>query len=275
MTSSNDEHPGIGPGLGRLAGRVAVVTGADSGIGRATARLFAREGAKVVCVDRLESGKPRVDGLIEGDGGKAVFVKGDIAERSTNEAMVKTALERYGRLDVLFLNAGTGVRKRIHELSDEEWNHVIDTNLHGVFHGVRAALPHFLEAGRGNIVATASSYGIIASARYPGYSATKAAIVNLTRQMAIDYGPEIRVNCVCPGPTDTPRIREYPPRPRAPTDEQKARSGASVAGLHRMARPEEIAYAVLFLASDESSFVTGHALVVDGGQTATAPSVSS
>ncbi len=275
MTSTNDEHPGIGPGLGRLEGRVAVVTGADSGIGRATARLFAHEGAKVVCVDRLETGKPRVDRLIEADGGQAVFVEGDVGERSTNEAMVATALERFGDLHVVFLNAGTGVRKRIHELSEEEWNHVVDTNLHGVFHGARAALPYFLEAGRGNIVATASSYGIVASARYPGYSATKAAIVNLTRQMAIDYGPEIRVNCVCPGPTDTPRIREYPPRPRMLTPEQKERAGASVPALHRMARPEEIAYAVLFLASDESSFVTGHALVVDGGQTATAASVSS
>jgi len=269
VTASSDEHPGIGPGRARLDGKVAVVTGADSGIGRATARLFAHEGAKVVCVDREETGAPRVDRLIEADGGQATFLQGDVSQKSTCEAMVATALERYGDLHVLFLNAGTGVRALIHEMSDEEWNHVVDTNLHGMYHGVRAALPHFLEAGRGNIVATASTFGLVASPRYPAYSATKAAIVNLTRELAIDYGPAIRVNCVCPGPTDTPRIREYPPRAREWTEEQRERSGENVAGLHRMARPEEIAYAVLFLASDESSFVTGHALVVDGGQTVT------
>ena len=268
MTSSNDEHPGIGPGKARLAGKVAVVTGADSGIGRATARLFAREGAKVVCVDRDETGEVRVDRLIEADGGQAAFLRGDVSEKATNEAMVAMAIERFGGLDVLFLNAGTGVRARIHEMSDEEWNHVVDVNLHGMYHGVRAALPHFIEAGHGNIVATASSFGLMASARYPAYCATKAAIVNLTRELAIDYGPGVRVNCVCPGPTDTPRIREFPPRARRLTEEQK--SGQGVHGLHRLARPEEIAYAVLFLASDESSFVTGHALVVDGGQTVAA-----
>ncbi|MCH8849040.1 MAG: SDR family oxidoreductase [Chloroflexi bacterium] len=220
----------------------------------------------------METGEPRVDRLIEADGGQAVFVLGDIAEKSTNEAMVAIALERYGGLDVLFLNAGTGVRKRIHEMSDEEWDHVVGINLGGVYHGVRAAIPHFLEVGRGNIVATASTFGLMASPRYPAYSATKAAIVNLTRALAIDYGPDIRVNCVCPGPTDTPRIREFPPRARMLTETQK--SGATVHALHRLARPEEIAYAVLFLASDESSFVTGHALVVDGGQTITASSAS-
>ena len=144
---------------------------------------------------------------------------------------------------------------------------MVDTNLTGMYHGVRAALGHFLKTGHGNIVATASSFGVIATHRYPAYCATKAAIVNLTRQLSVDYGPGIRVNCVCPGPTDTARVREYPPRPRDLSEEDKARAGERVWGLKRLARPEEIAYAVLFLASDESSFVTGHALVVDGGQT--------
>jgi 3-oxoacyl-[acyl-carrier protein] reductase len=269
-TRISGEHAAMGPGLGRLRGKVAVVTGADSGIGRATARLFAREGASVVCVDVAERFDPRIDALIASDGGDAHFLLGDVSDKETCEAMVAAALQRYGALDILFLNAGTGVRAKIHEMTDEEWHHVVNVNLNGMYHGVRAALPHFLETGKGNIIATASSFGVLASPRYPAYSATKAAIVNLTRQLAVDYGPAIRVNCVCPGPTDTLRVREFPPRPRALTEEQKAESGQRVAGLHRLAQPEEIAYAVLFLASDESSYVTGHALVVDGGQTVSA-----
>lgn len=270
VSETQDEHPMMGAGLGRLSGRVAIVTGADSGIGRASARLLAREGARVVCVDLRESGRPRIDRLIEEDGGEAVFVLGDVSRRADCEAMVRAAVERFGDLDILFNNAGVGIRKRIHELSDEEWDFVEAVNLKGMFNGVRAALPHFLQRGRGNIISTASSFGILASDEYPGYCATKAAIVNLTRQIALDYGPGVRANCVCPGPTATPRWRGFPPQPRYPeglTERDRAEMGQSVKGLRRAARPEEIAYAVLFLASDESSFVTGHALVVDGGQT--------
>ena len=266
-TNGTDEHPAMRAGLGRLEGKVALVTGADSGIGRATARLFAREGASVVCVDRDERGSPRVDQLIANDGGQAAFVRGDVALASTAEEMVSTAITQFGGLDIAFLNAGTGVRSRLHEMSEEAWRHVVDINLNGMYFGVRAVMPHFLEAGHGNIVATASSFGVTSTTLYPAYCATKAAIVNLTRNLAVDYGPTVRVNCVCPGPTDTARVREFPPRSRAVTGDQRTSTADRVKGLHRMARPEEIAYAVLFLASDESSFVTGHALVVDGGQT--------
>jgi NAD(P)-dependent dehydrogenase (short-subunit alcohol dehydrogenase family) len=266
-TNQIDEHPGLKAGTGRLDGKVALVTGADSGIGRATARLFAREGASVLCVDRDERGTPRVDVLIERDGGRAAFLRGDVAHASTSEEMVAAAIDHFGGLDIAFLNAGTGVRARLHEMPEEAWHHVVDINLNGMYYGVKAVMPHFLAAGHGNIVATASSFGVTATAHYPAYCATKAAIVNLTRNLAIDYGPTVRINCVCPGPTDTARVREFPPRPREITDEARASTAERVKGLHRMARPEEIAYAVLFLASDESSFVTGHALVVDGGQT--------
>lgn len=268
--STADEHPMMGQGRGRLVGKVAIVTGADSGIGRATARLFAREGAKVVCVDLRESGRPRVDRLIQGEGGAAFFLQGDVTSAADCERMVATARSEFGGLNVLFNNAGVGVRKKLHEHTDEEWDFVVNTNLRGVFNGVRAALPFFMDQGSGNIVSTASSHGILASERYPAYCATKAAIVNLTRQMSIDYGPTVRVNCVCPGPIDTPRFRGYPPVPQYPegmTAEERTAMSRSVQGLHRMGNPEEVAYAVLFLASDESSFVTGHALVVDGGQT--------
>ena len=270
MTAARvEEHPGIGPGLGRLRGRVAIVTGADSGIGRATAHLFAREGARVVCADIQESGDPRVDRLIQQDGGEAVFVQTDVSKRADCDRMVQAALDNFGDLDILFNNAGVGVRGYLHEMTDEEWDFVVNVNLYGMYHGVRAALPHFLKREKGNIVTTASTFGIWASGRYPGYSATKAAIVNLTRELALDYGPNIRVNCVCPGGTDTPRFRGFPPRPTLAglSEEQKANMGLSNKAMKRMARPEEIAYGVLFLASDESSFITGHPLMIDGGQT--------
>ncbi|MBI2358351.1 MAG: SDR family oxidoreductase [Deltaproteobacteria bacterium] len=271
MANANvDEHPGLGTGLGRLQGKVAIVTGANSGIGRATARLFAREGAKIVCCDIQEDTTPRIDKLIGQDEGQAVFMRVDVTLQADCDRMVSTALEKFGDLDILFNNAGTGVRKFIHELTDDEWNFVVNVNLNALFLGVRAAIPHFLKKGRGNIVNTASTFGLLASEQYPGYCATKAAIINLTRQMALDYGCKgIRVNCVCPGAIETPRFRGFPPRPTLPlaTEEQRARMAASNRALLRFGRPEEIAYGVLFLVSDEASFVTGHALVIDGGQT--------
>jgi len=249
-----------------LDGKVALVTGADSGIGRATARLFAREGARVACVDFRESGTPRIDRLIQADGGDAVYVAADVTSRADCDRMVAAALDAYGDLDILFNNAGTGIRKRIDQLSDDEWNLVLDTNLNSIYHGVRAALPHFQARGRGNIVNTASTFGLLATDNYPAYCASKGAVVLLTRQLAIDYAPHIRVNCVCPGATETPRMLRgiaAAPDPVA----QRARVEALNRCIQRLARPEEIAYGVLFLASDEASFVTGHALVVDGGQT--------
>lgn len=267
---NGDEHPMLGAGLGRLRGRVAVITGANSGIGRATARLFAREGASVLCCDIQETTTPRVDQLIIGEGGEATFLNVDVTAANGPESMVKTALDRYGGVDILYNNAGGGIRKPIHEFTDEEWNFIMDLNLNAIFRSVRAVIPHFLEKGSGNIVSTASTFGLLASENYPAYCATKAAVINLTREMALDYGPRgVRVNCVCPGATETPRFRGHPPAPslQAATDEQRKRMADSNKALLRMARPEEIAYGVLFLVSDEASFVTGHALVVDGGQT--------
>lgn len=268
----NDEHALLRPGLGRLKGRVAIITGANSGIGRATARLFAREGAQVVCCDIQETISPRIDQLIKDkEGGQAVFANIDVTKQEDCDRMVKTALDSFGDVDILYNNAGAGVRKKLHEQSDEEWNFVLNTNLNAMFRGARAVLPHFIKKKSGNIVTTASTFGLLASAEYPGYCATKAAIINLTREMALDYGPlGIRINCVCPGAIETPRFRGFPPRPtlgEGMTDEQRKTMGGTNKALLRMGRPEEIAYGVLFLVSDEASFVTGHALVVDGGQT--------
>jgi NAD(P)-dependent dehydrogenase (short-subunit alcohol dehydrogenase family) len=267
-----DEHDMIRPGLGRLRGKVAIITGANSGIGRATSRVFAREGAKVVCCDIQETIAPRIDQLIKDkEDGEAVFATIDVTKQEDCDRMVNTALDSFGRVDILYNNAGAGVRKKVHEHTDEEWNFVVNTNLNAMFRGSRAVLPHFIKQGSGSIVTTASTFGLLASPEYPGYCATKAAIINLTREMALDYGPlGIRINCVCPGAIETPRFRGFPPRPtlgEGMTEEQRKTMGGSNKALLRMGRPEEIAYGVLFLVSDEASFVTGHALVVDGGQT--------
>ena len=267
-----DEHEMLRPGLARLKDRVAIITGANSGIGRATARLFAREGAKIVCCDIQETISPRIDQLIkEKEGGQAVFATIDVTRPDDCERMVKTALDSFGDVDILYNNAGAGIRKKVHEHTDEEWNFVLDTNLNAMFRGARAVLPHFIKKKSGNLVTTASTFGLLASPNYPGYCATKAAIINLTREMALDYGPMgIRINCVCPGAIETPRFRGFPPRAtlgEGMTDEQRKLMGDSNKALLRMGRPEEIAYGVLFLVSDEASFVTGHALVIDGGQT--------
>jgi len=267
-----DEHAMLRPGLGRLNGKAAIITGANSGIGRATARLFGREGAKVLCCDIQETISPRIDQLIKDkEGGQAVFAHVDVTKQEDLDRMVKTALDSFGDVDILYNNAGAGVRKKLHEHTDEEWNFVLDTNLNAMFRGARAVLPHFIQKKSGNIVTTASTFGLLASPEYPGYCATKAAIVNLTREMALDYGPlGIRVNCSCPGAIETPRFRGFPPRPtlgEGMTEEQRKTMGGSNKALLRMGRPEEIAYGVLFLVSEEASFVTGHALVVDGGQT--------
>ncbi|MCY4439582.1 MAG: SDR family oxidoreductase [Deltaproteobacteria bacterium] len=268
--ANNDEHPMLREGLGRLRGKVAIITGANSGIGRATSRLFAREGASVVCCDIQETLTPRVDELIINEGGEATFLNVNVTADGGPEEMAQTAIARYGGVDILYNNAGGGIRKQVHEHTDEEWNFIMDLNLNAIQRSVRAVVPHMLEKGSGNIVSTASTFGLLASANYPAYCATKAAVISLTRQMALDYGPKgVRVNCICPGATETPRFRGHPPVPslQAATPEQRKRMADSNKALLRMARPEEMAYGVLFLVSDEASFVTGHALVVDGGQT--------
>ena len=220
----------------------------------------------MLCVDLVAEAADKTAAEICSEGGQAFGCQADVRLASDTQRMVATAVERFGRLDILFNNAGTGIRKPVHELAESEWDLVLDTNLKSVFLGSKAALPHFLERGSGTIINTASSFGLLASPRYPSYCASKGGVIMLTKQMALDYGPGIRVNCICPGATDTPRMRRN--IANAPDPD------AYVRGLNtlnrvmgRLADASEIAQAALFLASDEASFVTGHALVVDGGQT--------
>jgi 3-oxoacyl-[acyl-carrier protein] reductase len=250
----------------RLGGKVALITGAGSGIGRASAVLFGAEGAQVACVDLLKDSADATATIIREQGGEAIGLWADLRQADQVAQMFAATVEHFGRLDILFNNAGTGIWGPLHELDESQWDFVLDTNLKSIFHCCKAAIPYFLRQGRGNIINMSSSLAVLATPNYPAYCTSKAAVLMLTKQLALDYGPTIRVNCLCPGATETPRIRRHineSPDPAA----REQQLAASNRVLGRLAAPEEIAYAALFLASDESSFVVGHGLVVDGGQT--------
>lgn len=251
----------------RLQDKVAVITGGNSGIGRATAILFAKEGAKVVIGARNpESGREVVD-LIKKAGGKAAFVKTDVAKESEVKNLVDFAARLYGRIDIMHNNAGVELAKPVTETTSEELEGVLSVNLKGTFYGCKHVIPHMLKNGGGSIINTASVAGIVGSPNLAAYSASKGAVVLLTKEVALDYAKKgIRVNCVCPGAIDTPMIKRFVEN--APNPEQVRKNLGEMHPIGRMGKPEEIANAVLFLAGDESSFITGHALIVDGGLTA-------
>jgi NAD(P)-dependent dehydrogenase (short-subunit alcohol dehydrogenase family) len=250
----------------RLAGKVAIITGAAVGIGEASALLFADEGAAVVCVDIDQLGAEDTAAAIRAAGGKAIAITADVRRASDTAQMVNAAIDEFGHLDVLFNNAGTAVHGQLHEFDEAQWDLDMDTNLKGVYLGCKAALPVFLKQGAGNIISTASTLGLLAFPGFPAFSAAKAGVINLTKTLALEYGPAIRVNCVCPGATDTPVIRRAIQRWDDPVEGERVVASINRV-MRRLATPREIANAALFLASDESSFVTGHTLVVDGGQT--------
>ncbi len=254
--------PLAGP-RGRLAEKVAFVTGAASGMGRAIAQLFAREGAKVAVVDRDEEGGRETARLIQEAGGQASFVYADVSNEDDVRAAVQTTVERYGRLDVLVNNAGIVVMGGAAQTSLEDWDRVQAVNLRGAFLCVKHAIPHMQRQGGGAIVSVASIGGLVAVPAHAAYNAAKSGLVGLTRQIAVDYGPDnIRANVVCPTATDTPLIR------RAGANDQSLQALAQMHPLRRLSRPEDIAYAALFLASDEAQCITGAVLPVDAGWTA-------
>jgi meso-butanediol dehydrogenase / (S,S)-butanediol dehydrogenase / diacetyl reductase len=251
--------------MGKLENRITVITGGGSGIGEATAKLFAAEGARVTIADIDEKNGQRVAHEI---GAAAVFRKTDVSEPTQVEAMVKFAVERYGRLDVLFNNAFATRMGPVGELSIEDWHTTISVTLSAVFYGMRFALPQMVAQGGGVIVNTASISGLAGDYGAGAYNAAKAGVVNLTRSAAIEYARKnIRVNAVCPGMIETPAVLNMLiGRSRNPEKTRKLSEECHPIG--RMGRPEEIAKVVLFLASDDASFVTGSSYVADGGVTA-------
>jgi NAD(P)-dependent dehydrogenase (short-subunit alcohol dehydrogenase family) len=248
-------------------GSVAIVTGGASGIGRATAERLAREGACVALADRAdpEEAARAVTAL----GGTAWAIRTDVAQEGEVRAMVDAVLSRAGRVDVLVNAAGIGTPRpvTIDEATIAEWHELCAVNLTGTFLCCRAVIPALRRGGGGAIVNIASELGLVGSPRSAMYGATKGAVVQLTRALAVDHAPDhIRVNCVCPGPVDTPLLRRGVARAVDP--EAKLRAEMSSTLLGRLGRPEEIASVICFLASDEASFVTGSIVVADGGVTA-------
>jgi NAD(P)-dependent dehydrogenase (short-subunit alcohol dehydrogenase family) len=250
--------------VGRLEGKVAVITGAGSGMGRASAELFAQEGARLVCVDR--SGEQ--EDVARSVGNDAVAVHADVSVEADVERMVATAEERFGRLDVLFNNAGFGgPTMPLHEQTLETWDLVHGTNLRGVFLGIKHGVPAMLRTGGGSIVNTASAAGLVGWKGHGVYGAAKAGVIQLTKVAALDYAEDnIRVNAICPGmfwtglvkgARDTGTVGQAPPPGSYPPPGNVP--------MGRWGLASEIATAALFFASDDSSFVTGVALPVDGG----------
>lgn len=249
---------------GALKGKVALITGGASGIGRATASLFAREGAAVAAVDVNEPEGQAVVQTIIDDGGQAIFVRGDVTRAKDCQLAVRQAVEQLGKLDILFNNAGIIRRASVVETSEEEWDLVMATNVKSVFLLSKYVIPIMTEAGGGVIINTASAWGMVGGRNAASYCASKGAVVLLTKAMALDHGAQnIRVNCICPGDTDTPMLRKE--AQQLGKSEEQFLAESAQRPLQRVAHPEEVAQAALYLASDASSFVTGIALVVDGG----------
>jgi NAD(P)-dependent dehydrogenase (short-subunit alcohol dehydrogenase family) len=250
--------------MDRLSGKRALITGGASGIGKATALLFAREGAAVCVVDLDEGGGQAVARQIEGEGGRVLFLSADVTQASACRDVVERVVGAWGGLDILFNNAGIIRRATVVELSEAEWERVMEVNVKAIFLLSKYAIPVMAQAGGGAIVNTSSGWGLVGGPRAAAYCASKGAVVLLTKAMAIDHGPQnIRVNCICPGDTDTPLLRDEA-RQLGRAVEPFLQEAAE-RPLGRVGTPEEIAQAVLYLASDASSYVTGTALVVDGG----------
>ena len=242
----------------RLINKVAIVTGGGGGIGRATAVRFAKEGASVLVADLDEENGYETTRLIKESGGKSEFILTDVTQQEDVENMVQAALGAFGRLDILFNNAGAGGgEKKIPDISLEEWKKSIDVNATSVFLGLKIAIPHMLSGG--SIINTASIAGIKGQKLVAAYTASKSSVIALTKAAATEFGKKnIRVNAIAPGIIETNMVENW-----KKTSKWPLLSTASALG--RIGQPEEVANAVLFLASDEASFITGETLIIDGG----------
>lgn len=243
----------------KLKDKVCIVTGATSGMGKAIARAFSMEGAKLVLSGRdLERGQ-----ALEKELAEAVFLAGDITDPSYNEQLVSTAMERFGKLDMLSLNAGILGLGNVKELPISEWHKTINTNLSSIFYLSKYALPHLQNGKQGHILINASIAAFKSFPNHPAYCASKAAALALMKQMAVDYAPKVRVNAICPGPVDTPLLWDSAKAFNNPeTAVEKAKEATL---LKRLGTPEDIAKLALFMVSEDSSWITGTAITIDGG----------
>lgn len=249
----------------RLAGKVAIVTGASSGIGLATARRFAEEGATVVFADIRDTGEAAQGQGINRD--SCLSVVTNVADAHSVDELVAFTLDRFGCLDILINNAGVQLAKSIVETTEAEWDRLMDVNLKGVFLCSKAAVKAMRSCGGGSIVNVASELGLVGGKDIAAYCASKGGVVQLSKAMAIDHARDnIRVNCVCPGPVDTPLLQDI--IAAAPDPELEAAGIAAQTVLGRLGKPGEIANAIVFVASDEAAYMTGSVLAVDGGWTA-------
>lgn len=247
----------------RLEGKVALITGAARGQGEAEARMFAKEGAKVVLADVSDREGTAVAASIAEAGGDAIFVHLDVTNEEEWDAAIKSAVASFGKLDILVNNAGIWRRGHVLETTVEQWDDILDINAKGVFLGTKAAIPEMRKAGGGSIINISSTAGLVGSRTSAAYSASKGAVRIFTKSTAIQYAAEgIRANSIHPGPIDTDMGDQV-----WPDAESKERTMNRVA-LSRIGTAEDVAYGALYLASDESSFVTGSELVIDGGVTA-------
>jgi NAD(P)-dependent dehydrogenase (short-subunit alcohol dehydrogenase family) len=251
----------------RLANKVALITGGTSGIGEATAMLFAKEGASVAVTGRNQARGQRVCDTILSSGGKAIFIPSDVRKAEHCRRSVAETVNAFGQLDILFNNAGVFYPHTVLECSEQEWDEQLDVNLKGTFLMSKFVLPEMIRRGSGVIINNSSGWGLVGGDSAVAYCASKGGVVLLTKAMAIDHGRQgIRVNCICPGDVDTPMLPQDA-RMRG-LKWQNYLAGCANRPLGRIGTPDEIARAALFLASDDSSFMTGAALVVDGGGTA-------
>lgn len=252
----------------KLEGRVALISGISTGLGRAGALLFAREGAVVVGLDVDADGAATTVAEMVDGGGAGAVVTGDASRSEDVQRAVREAVDRFGKLDLLWANAGIGVFKDVVDTTEAEWDRIVGVNLKGAYLMAHFGIPALRRAGGGTVVLTASTSAVVGSPRWAAYCATKGGMLMLCRAMALDHaGDGIRVNCVCPGSIDTPLLQQDM-RSRGVPIEEAIEQDRGAHPMNRIGRPDEVARAALFLSCDDSSFTTGSALFVDGGYAA-------